>query len=194
MSPHEDDTVERRLLQFLNWISSDTPIAAKRYLQLHAKVVVFFQNNQAGAAAERLADKTLDGVAAYLAQGNSIDREKLEGFVFQRARWVRNDYFQEQKRRGEMPTEVPAIDPPPKSDEELQQRLKDCLQKLDDKDRHLVLEFYAYGGRQRIEQRKNLAGWLQVTEATLRVRAHRIRARLRKCLDSDTKYASVSTS
>ena len=85
MSSPDKDNHERDVLDFLSWIDSDELVAAKRYLLLHKKLVTFFRNNHVESEAERLADKTLDGVAGYVTEGKSIDREKLEGFVLQRA-------------------------------------------------------------------------------------------------------------
>jgi len=63
------------------------------------------------------------------------------------------------------------------------QCLEQCMRKLSDESRELVLRYYQADGRQKIEERKQLAEELGIAPNALRIRAYRIRAALQKCLE-----------
>jgi DNA-directed RNA polymerase specialized sigma24 family protein len=61
--------------------------------------------------------------------------------------------------------------------------LEECIAKLNEEHRELVLRYYSADGREKIEQRKLLAEKLGIAPNALRIRAYRIRAALQKCLE-----------
>jgi DNA-directed RNA polymerase specialized sigma24 family protein len=63
------------------------------------------------------------------------------------------------------------------------QCLEECIAKLSEENRDLVMRYYAADGREKIEQRKLLADELGIAPNALRIRAYRIRAALQKCLE-----------
>lgn len=65
--------------------------------------------------------------------------------------------------------------------EMLEECLDSCLQKLKRNQRELILAYYAKERHAKIENRRDLAGRLNISLETLRVRALRIRRRLEQC-------------
>jgi DNA-directed RNA polymerase specialized sigma24 family protein len=60
--------------------------------------------------------------------------------------------------------------------------LKRCLDTLNESDRYLVSKWYEHQKSQKVEDKRRLAADLGLSLGTLRVRAYRIRERIRKCL------------
>jgi len=57
-----------------------------------------------------------------------------------------------------------------------------CLQFLTADKREMILDFYTYDGRDKIEQHKRMAHELGITDGALRGRAHHVRGNLEKCI------------
>ncbi|HEX8197785.1 MAG TPA: hypothetical protein VF571_16455, partial [Pyrinomonadaceae bacterium] len=72
------------------------------------------------------------------------------------------------------------------SEENYQRRncLNRCLVELPNDDRSIVVQYYASEERTNIDHRHQLALECRLTLNTLRVRAHRIRQRLQKCVEA----------
>ncbi|MGH9874443.1 MAG: RNA polymerase sigma factor [Pyrinomonadaceae bacterium] len=82
------------------------------------------------------------------------------------------------------PPEPPA--PDPGEDLEKERRLKcldDCLDKLPIESRTLILKYYSYEERNKIDRRKQLAENLGKPMNALRIRAYRLRSLLETCVE-----------
>jgi DNA-directed RNA polymerase specialized sigma24 family protein len=64
----------------------------------------------------------------------------------------------------------------------LDECLSHCLRELEPDEAQLVLDYYRGNKREKIDNRKGLAQGGDVAPNTLRVRVHRIRARLERCI------------
>jgi RNA polymerase sigma factor (sigma-70 family) len=174
------------VLQFLTWIDPDDPVAAtERYLKVRDRLIAYFHYSGVHDDAEDLADATLDAIAAHIAAGKPIEREKLESFAYQRAKWRLGDYRKQRKRTGNPVPEEASTNPPIQSLLEARQRLEICLQQLSEGDRRLVLEYFSsdYEGAERVKHRKAVAKRLHLNEDALRVRLFRIREKLREFME-----------
>ena len=60
--------------------------------------------------------------------------------------------------------------------------IEKCLQSLPTESREAILLYYDYEKRDKIERRKRLADRLGVPLGTLRMRAHRLRAKVEECV------------
>ncbi len=60
--------------------------------------------------------------------------------------------------------------------------LKNCLERLPENQKDLIMEYYLESKSAKIEHRKMLACELGIEVGTLRIRAHRIRAILERCV------------
>jgi DNA-directed RNA polymerase specialized sigma24 family protein len=82
---------------------------------------------------------------------------------------------------------VPPQPPPPEPEEEGAEQeyecLRRCIERLPLHNRELVLQYYQDEKRAKIDNRKLLAERLGIALNALRIRAHRIRAALQKCVE-----------
>ena len=131
-----------------------------------------------------LADLTLDRVARKLEEGATIADGSFGAYVRGVARMI----FYESRRRPQLqPADVAYLAPPPSSDPDLLARLDACLNGLGPSDRSIVLRYYADGKLS--EVRRRLGQDLGVTMTALRIRAHRLRVQLERCVTAWTKTA-----
>ena len=61
--------------------------------------------------------------------------------------------------------------------------LTKCLETLGERDRYIFVRYFEGEGRARIEARDKLAEELQLTANALRIKAHRLRKRMRLCME-----------
>ena len=127
--------------------------------------------------AEDLADLTLDRVARKLEEGATIANGSFGAYVRGVARMI----FYESRRRPQVHVADGAyLAPPPSSDPDLLNCLDSCLQGLNPDDRRTVLRYYGDGKLSDV--RKRLGEELGVTMTALRIRAHRLRMQLERCV------------
>jgi len=127
--------------------------------------------------AEDLADLTLDRVARKLDEGATIAEGSFGAYVRGVARMI----FYESRRRPQIQAgDAAYLAPPPSSDPDLLNCLESCLHSLDPDDRSTVLRYYGDGKLS--EVRRQLAGELGLTMTALRIRAHRLRVQLERCV------------
>src|SRR4051812_21579927 len=127
--------------------------------------------------ADELADITLDRVARKLEEGATIATGSFGAYVRGVARMI----FYESRRRPQVHSaDALYLSPPPSSDPDLLTCLESCLNALNPDDRVTVLRYYGDGKLS--EVRKRLGEELGVTMTALRIRAHRLRVQLERCV------------
>jgi RNA polymerase sigma factor (sigma-70 family) len=161
----------------LSWLSNDRELAGTKYETIRGGLVRVFVSKGFNDA-EDLADETINRVIIRLAD----IRDTYAGEPTRYFHGVARNVIREQVRRKEFATEVPVIwmDPQPTSEE--RECLEKCLQMLPEPKRDLILDYYLYEGHEKIEQHKQMAAELAITEGALRVRVHHIRVRLEGCV------------
>lgn len=161
----------------LDWLDSDRDRAGVKYEQIRSGLVKFF-TFRGHCEAEDLADETIDRVISKLNEiKNQVTGERARYF-YGVARKVQMEYL-----RKKTPQAAPESITDSKRVEIEYRCLEECISKLSDENRELVLRYYEADGREKIEQRKQLAEELGIAPNALRIRAYRIRAALQKCLD-----------
>ena len=132
---------------------------------------------------EDLADETVNRVAQKIDEGHDITN--LSAYFFSVARLI----VMEALRRGRAAVsldEVPEMSAgQPFEDEHKEARLRcldNCLNELPVESRTLILKYHYEERRAKIDNRKQLADGLGIPLNALRIRAHRIRAALEKCV------------
>jgi len=162
-------------------LDPDRELAARRYEALRAKLVDLFRWRGLPAP-EDLADETLDRVARRMTEGERP--RDVVAYAAGVARLValeasRGAQRFQQYKSGE-------IKPPPPddgSDREVRAACLDkCLGELPSGARDLVLRYESGERGDRISRRRELAAELGIPLNALRIRAHRVRARLEACL------------
>ena len=167
-----------KLLQSLD---ADRRRAAERYEQLHRRLEKFFEIHRS-AAAEELADETINRVTRKLEEG--VEIQNLASYCIGVARMLLKESLKEQNKRSEL-SDVPASGPAdPKSSESEKQLdcLDGCLEELPSETRLLVMKYYELGKQAKIDRRKELSEELGIPLNALRIRVHRIRGQLEDCV------------
>ena len=162
----------------LAWLDPDRERAAVRYEEIRSRLGHIFIC-RGSPNAEELADQTIDRVTRKLA-GFSEPYSGNPALYFY---GVAKHIFHESLRTHVVPSprnQTPA-GPVEENDAPLE-CLEKCMQELPPESRRLILSYFEQRGQAKIEQRKQLAAELGIDMNALRIRAHRIRARLEKCV------------
>lgn len=169
--------------KLLNSFSSDRDEAGAQYEIIRRKLVRFFEW-RAIESADDHADETINRVARRIDEGQTIDN--LKSYFYGVARMVFMEALKERER-----APVPLDDAPPslglKAPEYVEPEarvlcLDRCLESLSTDNRRLIIDYYQEERRAKIELRQELADKLQIPLNALRIRAHRIRLSLEKCI------------
>lgn len=162
----------------LSWLDPNRDTAGQKYETIHSGLIRIFIS-QGFIDAEDLADLTINRV---------IDRlpDIREGYIGEPVRYfhgVARNIIREARRRPEIATALLPEDLTPKgsaSDEH--ECLLHCLDLSPQEKRELILEYYLYEGREKIEHHKSMAQEYSITVGALRSRAHHIRDGLENCV------------
>jgi DNA-directed RNA polymerase specialized sigma24 family protein len=167
-------------------LGPDRESAGQRYEQLRRRLVSIFEYRRCPHP-EELADETLDRAARRLLEiGSEFAGSDPARYVFGVAWNVARESF----RR---PATVPlpegwerrtrASDAAVDEHDELGAGcLEDCLQRLPAPERNLILSYHQDERSARIRRRSDIARDLSVSPNALRLKIHRLTARLRECV------------
>ncbi len=177
------ESFERLLALF----GPDRARAGERYEAIRRALVKFFEC-KGGRFPEEMADETLDRVGRRLAEGETIRATDPAAYVHGVARNVLRGEWTLQQRAAARPAGDPLGVPPDEEDAARAERrlscLDRCLQALPPETRRLVLLYYVDERRAKIEGRRALAESLGIGQNALRIRMHRLRARLESCVQA----------
>lgn len=173
----EKTITEESLKDLLTWLDEDSEAAGQKYETIRKRLIKIFVVRGCGDA-EDLADVTITRVAARLPEiRDNYVGEKISYFC-----GVARKVYLESRRRKEITTDSL---PPPRTQtrpDTMRECLRECLDRLPREQRELVLEYYLYDKRAKIDHRKLLAEELMISANALRLKAHHIRASLEKCV------------
>jgi RNA polymerase sigma factor (sigma-70 family) len=161
----------------LIWLDPDPDRAAQRYEGIRRRLIWFYLNRQCSPA-EDLTDETINRVARKPKEW----KKKYEGdpmpYFYAVAKNVFREYCRELNRK---------IEPPPDaSHPELESHLvclKECITTLTSESRNLILPYYQGRKRAKIECHKEMGDNMGLSPGALRARIHRIRTKLRECVE-----------
>lgn len=170
----------------LRFLDSDREAAGRRYEEIRIKLVKVF-TCRGCLTPEDLADETMNRVSRKV--GGII-----ESYVGDRRLYfygvARNVFLESVRKQPHVP---PMPEPTSTEQKEAEQECLDqCMQKLTPTNRKLILEYYTSDKRQKIERRKQLAERLGIAPNALRIRAHRIRGSLTKCVFECLEHNAVT--
>ena len=162
----------------LAWLDpDDRERAALKYEQIRLRLIKFF-TCRGCPDADMLADVTIDRVTQKVP-------EVVPGYVGEPAPYfyaVAQKVFLESLRKR---PPAPYVPPPTAESEEVERNhacLERCMEELSPSNRDLILEYYRNDKRAKIDRRRELAEALGIAQNALRIRAHRIRAVLQRCV------------
>jgi DNA-directed RNA polymerase specialized sigma24 family protein len=158
-------------------LDPDRTAAGERYERLRRRLLMFFAARRVPMG-EVCADETLDRAARRLAEGVAVE-PTVESYVLGIARNVAREEWKKPRAAEVDWNRVPAVD---RAADERGDCLERCLAELAPQARGWIGRFYEGRGADRIRRRQGLAEELGIDTNALRVRMHRIRAKLEECL------------
>ena len=164
-------------------LSPDPAGQGAAYERLRVRLAAFFRFKGA-AEGPRLVDETFDRVAKKLVEGAELDLSSPVPYFLSVARfvWLEAQRAEAQARKLREAPPDPAPEDP-RAKERALSALEACLEGLMPAQRRLVELYHQGRGQARIRARSRLAEDLGISENALRIRAHRIRATLERCVD-----------
>lgn len=163
-------------------LDPDRELAGAEYERMRARLVRLFEWRGVDAP-ETFADETLNRTARKIAEGTRI--ENVSNFVGGIARNVLLESF-DQRTREQKKLAVYAENETHSKPEDEDERVpcfRECLDALPEKDGNLIVDYYnRTDDVPRIKQRKDLAASLSESPNALRIRVHRLRHELDKCI------------
>ena len=163
----------------LRWLDRDRDRAALRYEEIRLNLIRVFICRGCFAA-EDLADHTIDRVMRKLPEFSASYSGNPALYFY----GVAKNIYRESVRSESTAALAAPIPMPTAKDEYAIEHdcLDQCMQQLPPESRKLVLSYYEETGHAKIRNRKRLALELGVDLNALRIRVHRIRARLEDCV------------
>ena len=162
---------------FLVWLDPDLGRAANKYEEVRRRLIWFYLNRQCNTA-EDLADETINRVAKKPDEW----KQKYEGDPMPYFHAVAKNVFREYCREFTRKVEAP----PDTSRPELEPYLvclRECVAKLTGDSRALILEYYEKQKKAKIDAHREMGDRMGLTPGALRARIHRIRTKLRECVE-----------
>jgi DNA-directed RNA polymerase specialized sigma24 family protein len=161
-------------------LDADRQEAGNKYEALRRKLVKFFEWRGCSFP-DDLADDTINRIARNLEAG-----EQIRNFTAYCVGIARNVFLETLRvRKREEAFQIKANPSLARPDEPDQRRecLERCLRDLPAPDLHLITEYYRQDEKLRIALRRDLAGRLGIPLNALRIRTHRIRVQLERCVE-----------
>ena len=171
----------------LSLLHANRDQAGEEYELLRWRLMTYFEHRDC-AAADELADEVLNRLMRRLEEGEDI--EEPIRYSYGIAKWVAVEYQKKSQRDGGSIEDLPPIpvEPTVLTDLQISQpHLNACLQELPEADRYLIVQYLCQEEMKNKEARKVLADSLQLTQLALRLRVHRLKVRLKTCLQSRLK-------
>jgi DNA-directed RNA polymerase specialized sigma24 family protein len=172
-----DSTITQEAFdRLLSWLHPDRARAGDRYESIRRKLILIFAARGAGFP-EEMADDCINRVIQKLPEIMAQYVGEPEFYFVGVARHVHHEWQRKQK-----PIELPIIPANPPDIERNLVCLDHCLAQLSAISREIAIQYYQHDRRAKIDHRAALAGRLGIAPSTLRLRAHRIRQALEKCV------------
>ncbi len=170
----QPEDFERLLL----WLDKDRAKAAARYEEIRSKLIMVLRVRDCPFPEDE-ADETIDRVMRKLPEIFGTYVGAPEAYFY----GVAIKVCQEYKRKKTVPLpDMPLPAPVPSNKEVQYDCLEKCMNQLPASNRDLLTAYYQFDGTKKIETRNELAKRLGLTGSGLRVRAHRIRQELQRCV------------
>jgi DNA-directed RNA polymerase specialized sigma24 family protein len=162
--------------RLLSWLDPDQNHAGKRYEGIRRKLILIFASRR-WRFPEEMADDCINRVIKKLPEVEGRYQGPPEAYFYGVAKIIELEW-----RRKDLPIEIPDMEGISSETEEHLVCLDGCLSKLPDSSREVVMEYYQQEKQAKIDHRAALARKLGIAANALRIRAHRIRQQLEKCV------------
>jgi DNA-directed RNA polymerase specialized sigma24 family protein len=172
----------------LRWLDPQGKQGGEQYERIRSRLLRFFECRGCPTP-EEATDETIDRVARRIAGGETV-RADPTLYFHGVARNVLMESWRGPARRTVALTELaerelpaPPSGPEAEPEDARLECLTRCLETLPNSQREMVVEYYEWGRRERIHSRKELAARLGLPLNALRLRVHRIREALERCVN-----------
>lgn len=172
----------------LNWLDPDPEQAGRKYEVIRTRLIKIF-TIRGCREAEDIADETINRVTARVAEVAAEYSGDPALYFYGVAQKVLLEYGRKTSGRlAEVSVDSASITlstPPQVLAEDIEpeyQCLEHCLSELPAENRGLVMRYYQQDKQAKIDHRKMLATELGIALNALRIRAHRIRQTLQRCV------------
>lgn len=174
--------------ELLAWLHPNRDQAGKIYEDIRHRLIKIF-TYRGCPVAEDLADETINRVAKKVREIRSTYVGDPSLYFHGVARYVYLEYVKK------TPDPLPPVlvsEPEETEESELEYTcLERCMSHLTPNNRELVLEYFQDEKRAKIDRRKELTQRLGITLNALRIRAHRVCAGLKKCMQECLEAAQT---
>lgn len=157
--------------------------AGEKYELLRLKLIKYFEW-QNSAAPEELADETINRVARKISEGEEV--QNLNSYFFGTARHLASEKRKKQERAQaafeQFPDYLQSLQSNNFATQQQLECCEACLANLTAEKRKLIIAYYASEHSSKIDAHKRLADELGISLNSLRIRAHRIKLELEKCI------------
>ncbi len=168
--------------RLLGWLDSDPSAAATRYEQTRRALIKYFEIRGCHTPEDH-ADHTIDRVARRIDDGVDVRVDEPARYFYGVARHVLQEYYR--RHSGSWNRLLYAA-----SSAEVRHRrweaMGRCFEALPAESRALLEEYCSAGNRGREQARRDLAERLGISIHTLRLRVHRLREHLARCVRAGT--------
>lgn len=168
----------------LNWLDPDRERAGLRYETIRLRLIKIFACRGCREA-EELADESINRVTSKVVELVKTYQGDPSLYFYGVAHKLHLEY----SRASRVKPELPLTSPPVEADAGAYECLDECMDNLPSETRELVLRYYQEDKQAKIDDRKQLAWELGIGINALRIRAHRIRIRLQKCVEDCMQQA-----
>ena len=176
----------------LGWLDRDREQAGEKYEKIRLRLIKIF-TCRGCAEADDLADETINRVTAKVAELVSKYTGDPALYFYGVAQKVHLEHVRSKPVMQELKQPNQTRDPrDSEAIDDLEQEyacLERCMRELPSKNRRLVLEYYQEEKSAKIDHRKRLAEELGIALNALRIRAHRLRHQLQKCMETCLEQA-----
>ena len=179
----------------LGWLDVDREQAGEKYEKIRLRLIKIF-TCRGCTEADDLADETINRVTARVAELVSKYTGDPALYFYGVAQKVHLEHVRNKPVMQELKQPNQTRDPRDnEATDELEQEyacLERCMRELPSKSRLLVLEYYQEEKGAKIDHRKRLAEDLGIALNALRIRAHRLRLQLQKCMEQCLEQAPAN--
>jgi RNA polymerase sigma factor (sigma-70 family) len=167
------DTFDRLLV----WLDQDRDRAAEKYEQIRVRLTKIFETRGC-VNPEDLVDETIDRVARRVQQVAATYEGNPALYFGGVARLVHLEHLRKHRQS------LPLLHGDPTEEiEERYECLEKCLNRLTTTNRELILQYYEDNQKPSMEEvRREIAEGLGISPNAVRIRAHRIRETLSRCI------------
>ena len=164
--------------RLMEWLDPDTAAAARKYEQTRRSLLKFFECRRCVSAEEQV-DRVIDRVARRVSEG--VEVYAANPFLYFHG--VALNVFQEYLRKQRVPMDVPV--PDAEDSARMQQRLEcmeRCLDGVPAETRQMMVDYCTVDKASKKRTREVLAERLGMSVNSLRIRVHRVREQLERCV------------